>query len=797
MKSYLHFLSRNKLYTAIEVAGISVALAFIIPLVSYVSDLWLVNHDNPDYNRIYTFTFYPDYLAGCFDEPEFLTTNIPEVEETTLFSATRPADIKIGEESYSIELLLCDLNFFDFIPTHFVSGNKEVLSDVSSAIVSESFARKAGFGNDAVGKHFVLDNIEYTIEGIVADYNRSLMHPHDVIINIAGPTLHYYWEHPQRIHQKDLCLFRVQRGTDREELLGKIQEAAKVNYAAMYEGYEVQLENSMQLIRYDELTNSHSHTLTNINPFVFRIILILSLILLAFAIFNYIALNVAMGTFRAKEMATRRLLGSSRAGIIGKMLGETFCMTLVCFGAGLLLSYAVLPVINGVFRAASLGFDVRIAYTWQSVCAYVAMIAVVSLISGLVPALIISRSSAIDVVRGEFRSMNKMVFSKVFVFTECMVTVVLLSLSVVYAAQYRKMTNLPLGVDADDVYYLYGPYAHHELDPAVESLRSLPCVEKAGKCDDHPGSVYNEVFVPVDDGDVTRMLRNGNGNMEELQGVSIAKLICTKDAFEAYGFQPLRDFHRDGERVVWLTESCIERLHLNYEDPRLSEEQMSIMGVTTIGGIIPDFRGSYYYDNACFVAVQEDWYESPVAYYKSVAIKTTGPHGEAEKQIMETLRRSLDEAWGIYKEPHTHGFVEELNKESLNRERVMMRAITVFAALMLLLSLLGLTGMSTWYVSLRSHDIAIRKVYGGTVAGETLKNVKTYMLVVLFACLAGTPIAWYFAQELLATYVHRITLTPLIFLAAILVVLLFSAAVVSLQTWRTTRLNPALSLKKE
>jgi hypothetical protein len=66
----------------------------------------------------------------------------------------------------------------------------------------------------------------------------------------------------------------VQRGTDREELLGKIQEAAKVNYAAMYEGYEVQLENSMQLIRYDELTNSHSHTLTNINPFVFRIILI-------------------------------------------------------------------------------------------------------------------------------------------------------------------------------------------------------------------------------------------------------------------------------------------------------------------------------------------------------------------------------------------------------------------------------------------------------------------------------------------------------------------------------------------
>ena len=272
MKSYLNFLSRNKLYAAIEVLGISIALAFIIPLVSYVSDLWTVNHENRDYDRIYAFTFYPNYLAGCFDQPEFLENNIPEVEETTLFSATRPADIKVGTESYSIELLLCDLNYFDFIPTRFIKGNREVLRDNTAALVSEAFARKIGYGRDAVGKTFVLDNLEYTIEGIIADYERSIMLPHDVVINIAGPTLQYYWDHPQRMHQKDFCLFRVQPGTDREALLAKIHEAAEVQYSAIY-GFDEQQQHSvkdfMQLVRYDELTSANSSSLTHVNSTIF------------------------------------------------------------------------------------------------------------------------------------------------------------------------------------------------------------------------------------------------------------------------------------------------------------------------------------------------------------------------------------------------------------------------------------------------------------------------------------------------------------------------------------------------
>ena len=798
MKSYLKFLSRNKLYTAIEVFGISIALAFIIPLVSYMTDLWTVNHENHNYDRIYTFTFYPKYIAGCFDQPQFLQ-NFPEVEETTLFSATRPADIKVEEESYSIELLLCDLNYFDFIPTHFIKGNPEVLQDNTNALVSEAFARKIGYGRDAVGKHFILDNIEYTIEGIVADYERSVMLPHDVIINIAGPTLQYYREHPQRIHQKNLCLFRVAPGTDRKALLTKMHEAAKTFYAPVYpaEDQQLQVETSMQLIRYDELTSANGSSFTVINAFIFKAMLILSLVLLIFALFNYIALNIAMGTFRAKEMATRRLVGASRAQIIAKLLTESLLMTTVCFGLGLLLSYAIIPVFNDVFRATSLGFDVRIAYTWQSACIYILLVLLVSLIAGIIPAMIISRFKALDVVRGEFRSRSKMVFSKVFIFIQCLVTMLLLTIAVIYAIQYRKMVKLPLGVDVHNTYYLYGPYAHHELDPCLEALRQLPCVEQVGKCDDHPGSVYEWAFLPMEDGTSSMGYYDENGERAFVQGVNISKLICTREAFEVYGFPVVLDLHREGDKVAWLTESLVKELNLNPVDPQLTEEQMLRLGVTAVGGVIADFRGSYYRDDPCYVSVQEDWFESMTAYYKSLAIKTTGDHAVAEHAILECMHKTLDEAWGVYKEPHTKGYVADLNRESLRSERVLLVAVSIFAALMLLLSLLGLMGMSTWFVSLKQHDIAVRKVFGATVAEETRKNIRGYMIVVVLACLAAIPIAFMAAEQILTSYAHRITLSPLIFIAAFALICAVSATVTALQTLRVTRMNPATVLKKE
>jgi len=168
-------------------------------------------------------------------------------------------------------------------------------------------------------------------------------------------------------------------------------------------------------------------------------------------------------------------------------------------------------------------------------------------------------------------------------------------------------------------------YAHHELDPCLEALRRLPCVTELGYCDDRPGWCNIGIFLPLEGGSSSKRMRDENGDDTYMEGNYFSKLYCSRGAFDAYGFKIIRDYHREGERVAWLTESFVKDMQLDPVDPRLTAEQMDWMGVTAIGGIVADFRSGYNRDQASFISLQEDWYESPVAYYKSFAIRTAGP----------------------------------------------------------------------------------------------------------------------------------------------------------------------------
>ena len=105
--------------------------------------------------------------------------------------------------------------------------------------------------------------------------------------------------------------------------------------------------------------------------------------------------------------------------------------------------------------------------------------------------------------------------------------------------------------------------------------------------------------------------------------------------------------------------------------------------------------------------------------------------------------------------------------------------------------------MRTYLRFLKEHDIAVRKVFGGTVSSETWKNVRGYMILVVIACLVAVPLAWYICKDLLSVYVHRVNLSAWFFIASLLIIVAFSFAAVSIQTLRVTRLNPAGVLKKE
>ena len=152
---------------------------------------------------------------------------------------------------------------------------------------------------------------------------------------------------------------------------------------------------------------------------------------------------------------------------------------------------------------------------------------------------------------------------------------------------------------------------------------------------------------------------------------------------------------------------------------------------------------------------------------------------------------------GVYIEPWTFGYIEDMIVDKIEENNSTITLLKYFAILAVLLSILGLIAMSTYFASEREKGIAIRKVFGGTMAGETRRNISEYMIITLIGSAVAVPVAWIFCGRYLEEFAYRIDLTVWPFAVAVLLALVISLASVLWQTIRAARTNPAEALKKE
>ena len=141
--------------------------------------------------------------------------------------------------------------------------------------------------------------------------------------------------------------------------------------------------------------------------------------------------------------------------------------------------------------------------------------------------------------------------------------------------------------------------------------------------------------------------------------------------------------------------------------------------------------------------------------------------------------------------------MEDELTEGLRPARNNMRLLEIFMMLAVIISLLGLVAMSTYFAGQRSRDIAVRKVFGGTVESEVRSGVRVYMVMTLIACAIGIPIAVWAAGRYLEDFTVKLEHYGWIFVLAVLIAVAISFASVLWQTLRAARTNPATELKKE
>lgn len=778
MKSYLRFLSRNKLYTAIEVVGLSIALAFVLLIGTFVWQQYSVGRKVKDFDRIWSVGM------NNFDHPrtglylgaaDVMKANIPEIELAGSHYDQHMDVITFDGMKIHASGIGVDLGFFQIFEPEFISGSYEVLNDLSNAIVSASFAEANGGPAEVVGKAFNYNGYEFTVAAVVEDFKHSLFPYCDILININSDV------NAGRKQWKYICditpFLKVKEGVDRDVIIAKL--GAEVERMVKEDIVVFKYEGSIVLDYKDMLFSEYSTRLNKADKESLRIMLLAVILLLMSAIINFVNLNSAMSGKRIKEMATRMVLGTEKRMIFIRYLLESVIICLFCGGIAILIAVALEPYANSLIQS---DIPISISLSPASILFYIIIVSGIGAVSGIIPAGIGTSADPVEILKGKASRDNKRLFGKVFIGLQNTISIVLIAMAITMELQMKHLTDRPVGADISDLYYLYIDNLN-DRSTIENALRALPCVEEIGISEGYPGK-SSEVLREAKDG-TTRF----------------GMIRCDSTAFSLYGFQRKSSLVSSVNNSVWMTQRSLDSFGLNPESPEMLQRLPSTSN-STFGGVLEEYAAfDVLKDNSNAISfIQVFGSEGFTPFMSSgggLLIRTNGDHKDNRDAIEDTYRKYIEEKTGIYSEPYEYGYIKDLHQDTLKDVSNNMRIMEIFMFLSILLSFMGLVAMSSYFSSENTSDIAIRKIYGSTARAETLVSTWRYMRIVLVSCIIALPIAVYACGRYLEEFVYRIDNKWWVYALAMAISVIISISAVFVQVSRAARTDPAEALKKE
>ena len=776
MNSFLNFLKRNKLYALINLLGLTISMAFVLLLAVYVQRQLSTDAFQKNADRIYVITNEESVNMGYWLD-KHLRGQFPEIEKSTCVANVSVAsEYRIDGETVYGNTIAVDSCFFEMFSYDLVKGSKDdwrIAGD--RCMVSEEFAN-AHFGDkDPVGRQMSIgdegESIQLTICGVFKDFGNSILKTPDVLIrgDIIPKFNSSHDEHMSNA-AAGVTFVMTYPGADimarHDDIVNWCEENFWI-YKHKYDDIRIIPLRDMYFLKngnYDwtGALNFGDRSFVNL-------LLAMCLMLLLFAILNYVNLSTALIGFRAKEMATRRLVGATKSGIFMKMIGESTLLCAVAMVLAILLAEALSPAATRV-----LDYQISIfgAVNIVNILVVIALMVILGFIAGIVPALLIQKAQPIEIVRGSLRLKTKTVYSRVIITLQNVITVVMLVAALTMFMQIRHLITADLGYNTKDILVIGNAYGQlGEIRPLLDAYRAEPFVEDVGQGDGIPLQGTNNWTMEL-----------GDGNW-----VSFQQIQGDKHYFDILGIRVKQDNHL-AKPAYWLNEYAFKEIGI---DELATEFDAGQNGTINIGGIYYDFKIRPLEAQQSSALIYNRGEDRDENWPWTILVKVRGDHKEAfarlEKVTNEVMPGKLFGA----------NYMEDMIEDCFVDESRILRIVLVFTLLSMLVSGLGLFAMSSYYMQQQRRSVAVKKVFGAEYNGVLRELVLSFMKMVGVAFVIGIPVAWFVMHRWLEGYSHRISLSWWIFVLAGLVMLLMAFIAVIWQSVRTAKANPATVLKKE
>ena len=784
MKSYFRFLSRNKLYTLINVVGLVVSLMFIILLGDYTWRQYSIDSWHQHADRIVlmgdqtSFSMWPQAAEKIKDM-------CPEIEQKCCVMSVRGKikygrqEVKDGENENGI-IMVADSTFFQFFDFELETGSRQTaLNSPDKCVITERLARRLFGDKNPIGEsvqivgeydvepgNTVYDStLVYTVSAVAKDFDHTVlpnetqiiasMKRYPQMLGAEFPSYSYAFSNAGACK----VFFMLRPGMTLDNKKKTIDNYIANNYFIPFGEYKVSVTPLKEVMFAPQ---NDGKGLQKGDKTRLHILITAVLALLFFAITNYINLTVANTGFRSKEMATRRLFGSSHRMIAWKLIAESTLMVALAFAIGLALALCFQDDAISLFKGKiAITDDINIV----SVSLCLGGIFLVGIVSGLLPSWQMTRYQPIDIVKGNFRFRSKMVLGKVFIILQNVITVTMLTASLVIWLQLHHLIHAPLGFNTEHLFYIISPEGKEQV--VRSKLEKMPFVEKIGTFNGCTFTQFHTgLYIIVRDD----------------KFVSMFETDMDKTTFELLGLQ-IKQNHGTSNDGIYLNEEALRQL-----DNKIDAREFGWYdgGKEPVAGVLEEFHSVNVLSpiQPFAIRVQKD------KEFPMFLVKTNGD--KQAKAAFDEMMKKLNES----AEDRVQS-IEESIAETFKDQQHTLKLITLFTLIAIVVSVLGFIGMSLFFIRQRQKDIGIRKIMGSTSHEVMMLMLRTFCAPLLVSFVIAIPLSWYVMNDWLSNFSYRISLSPWIFAVTCAFALLVAVLSVSIQIIKAVRTNPVESIKTE
>ena len=796
MKYFFRFLKNNPLYAVINVVGLALSLMFVILIGDYTYRQFSIDKWHRNHERIYVLgTENGNSLLSWPDCAHSLKDRYPEVEDVCcvyMHNGKIKHEDKVYEESQGDNagnIMLADSNFFRFFDFKMIDGDRETaLDSPEKCVVTESLAKALFPDGNALGQPlqiegtryvFVSDDngdpydssLVYTVSGVIKDLDKTVfLNETAVIANFerAPQVLGYRLRNDLMASGplgSTLSFLMLRPGASLED---KIEDLTSycIESIPVFNFYG---NTKAAIIPLDDLMFAPQNTgagLQTGDKSLLGILLAVVMAILMFAVTNYINLTVANTGFRAKEMATRRLLGSDGLGISLELIGESTLMVFISFIIGGALALLLEDKMAVLFKGK---IDILKDINLATVSVSLLFIVLTGIISGIMPTISLSKYKPIDVVKGSFRYHSKMVLSRIFIILQNVITMTMMTATLTILLQMSHLVKAPLGYNTENIYRVSSD------NPEVlrNALKSQPFIQGIGS---FSGTSLDGNYCSMS----TRKDKDNNNLLVYLT-------TWDKEFIDIMGINLVKDNHLSGD-VKYINEELAGKLSLGDGESEVTWGDGKVMQVA---GIFSNFHMTNILDpyQPFLISVKDtDEIEDP-----NFMVKTDGSP-DARKKLCDLIKEvdgtTEDLDWKLQS-------VDDNIKASLNEEKNTMRIVSIFTGVAVLISILGFIGMSLFFIRQRKKEIGVRRIMGSTT-NEVLSLLLTkFCAPLLVSFIFAVPLSWFIMDKWLESFSYRIGLSPWIFIASGAVSLLIAVVSIFFQTLHAAHSNPADAIRAE